>query len=348
MNRIQSVATVSPAHRYRTGEIAEAADRLWLRQENGRTRAAALRLLEASGIEERYSVVPLDVVFSPLSFEEKNDLYISAAKELAAEALEKACEAADCPPHRLDYLITTSCTGFMIPSVDAYLVDRFHLRRDVIRLPITEMGCAGGSAGLIYADRLLRGHPGARAAVLAVETPSVTFQRNDLSMENLVSTAIFADGAAGVILGEGGKGPAIADSRMYHFPNSTHLMGYRLTNEGLKIVLDRAVPDAIAEHFGNYFHPLLDRNALTVNDISHFVFHPGGKKILQGVEEILTPIGKSVWAAKKVLAARGNLSSATVFYVLEEVLRAGTGSGDWGYLLAFGPGFSAHGVLLRF
>jgi len=336
---------VSPTYRYRTEEIADAAGRLWLPDRP--ERELALRILRAAEIRERYSVVPLETVFSPLSFEEKNDLYIAAAKDLAASALLRACEAADVAPSSLDYLITTSCTGFMIPSVDAYLVDRLGLRRDIVRLPITEMGCAGGSAGLIYADRILRGHPGARAAVVAVEAPSVTFQREDLSMENLVSTAIFADGAAGAVLGVGTRGPALVDSSMYHFPESTHLMGYRLTNSGLKIVLDRDVPDAIAAHFDRYFFPLLERHGLGVKDVSQFVFHPGGKKILQGVEKLLAPFGKDLRHSRKILAERGNLSSATVLFVLEEAMRAGPGVGDWGYLLAFGPGFSAQGVLLR-
>lgn len=347
MNRILGVSAVSPPHRYTTEEIAETADHLWLRNLDDRTRSAALKILRAADIHERYSVVPLETVFAPLSFEEKNDLYVEAAKALAEKALLAACEKADIPPRSLDYLITTSCTGFMIPSVDAYLVDKLGLRGDIVRLPVTEMGCAGGSAGLIYADRILRGHKGARAAVVAVEAPSVTFQRDDLSMENLVSTAIFADGAACAILGEAGRGPGIVDSSMYHFPESTHLMGYKLTNAGLKIVLDRDVPNAIAGHFDRYFHPLLQRHGLGVADISHFVFHPGGKKIVQSVEKILAPYGKDIGFSRKVLRERGNLSSATVFFVLDEVLRGGTKSGDWGYLLAFGPGFTAQGVLLR-
>ncbi|MGZ3657325.1 MAG: type III polyketide synthase [Bdellovibrionota bacterium] len=346
MSRILSLSTVSPEHRYSTEEIAAAAEKHWLCDTEEKTRNAALKIFRGADIRERYSVVPLETVFSALSFQEKNDLYITAAKELAEKALLKACEQADISPRSLDYLITTSCTGFMIPSVDAYLVDKLGLSQNVVRLPVTEMGCAGGSAGLIYADRILRGHSGARAAVVAVEAPSITFQRNDHSMENLVSTAIFADGAACAILGEG-RGPEILDSSMYHFPESTHLMGYRLTNEGLKIVLDRDVPEAITAHFERYFLPLLNRNHLGIKDVSHFVFHPGGKKIVQSVEKTLAPFGKNVDASRRVLRDFGNLSSATVFFVLNEVLSAKPQSGDIGYLLAFGPGFSAQGVLLR-
>jgi alkylresorcinol/alkylpyrone synthase len=349
MTKILSLATIDPPYRYSTAEIAEAADQFWLRAQPERTRSAALKILRGAGILERFSVVPVETAFSDLSFAEKNNLYIDAVKGMAEKVLLKACAQADISPRSLDYLITTSCTGFMIPSVDAYLVDKLGLRQDIIRMPITEMGCAGGSSGLIYAEKILRGQPRARAAVLSVEAPSVTFQKNDLSMENIVSTAIFADGAACAVLGEGaGSGPAILDSSMYHFPASTHLMGYQLTNSGLKIVLDREVPEAILGHFERYFAPLLEKNNLTIKDIAHFVFHPGGKKIVQSMEKILHPLEKNVDASKAILSARGNLSSATVFYVLEEVIRSGAPCpGDNGYLLAFGPGFSAQSVLLR-
>jgi alkylresorcinol/alkylpyrone synthase len=349
MTKILSVAGINPKFKYGTQEILAAADRLWLNRKDEKIRAIARKVILGAEIQERHSVIPLETVFADLSFQEKNDLYIEAAKEMAEAALLKACERADVSPSQLDYLITTSCTGFMIPSVDAYLVDKLGLRQNVIRMPITEMGCAGGTSGLTYAQRILRGDPGAKAALVCVEAPSVTFQRDDDSMENLVSTAIFADGAAAAILGDSDKlAPVILDTNMYHFPNSTHLMGYQLTNSGLKIVLDRAVPDAIAEHFEKFFFPLLKRNQLEIADIDHFVFHPGGKKIIQQVEKLLRPFGKNVDASRTVLGSRGNLSSATVLYVLEKVIAvAKPAKGELGYMLAFGPGFSAQSLLLE-
>lgn len=349
MSRIQSLCTVSPPYRYSTDEIIRAALTHWLQGRDERSQALALKIMRGADIRERYSVVPLETVFSDASFERRNDLYIEAAKSMAEDALRKACEQGDIPPQSLDFIITTSCTGFMIPSVDAYLIDKLGLRQDIIRMPITEMGCAGGTAALTYANQLLKDNPKSRAAVIAVEAPSVTFQRDDFSMENLVSTAIFADGAACTILGgENGTGPNIIDTKMYHFPNSTHLMGYKLTNSGLKIILDREVPDAISSHFERFFFPLLERNQLELKDIEHFVFHPGGKKIIQSIERILEPWGKHVNSSKAVLQERGNLSSATVLFVLDSIFKhANPKTGDLGYMLAFGPGFSAHSLLLR-
>lgn len=352
MSRILGLATAEPAYRYTTDEIAAAADRLWLSAKEPRVRALGLKVLRAAEIEARRSVAPLETVFSRLGFGDRNDLYIEAMKQLSKQALLKACERADLPPNRLGVLITASCTGFMIPSVCAYLVDELGLRGDVLRLPVTEMGCAGGTSALMYAHAMLKGNPKLRVAVIAAEAPSLTFQEGDLSPGNLVSTAIFGDGAACALLGgestRPGTFPSILDASMYHFPRSTHLMGYRLTDTGLKIVLDREVPTAIEEHFPKFFFPLLERNGLGIQHLRHLVFHPGGKKILQSVERLLAPHGKNVESAKDVLRARGNLSSATVLHVLERVMETDRPApADLGYMLAFGPGFSAQSLLLR-
>jgi alkylresorcinol/alkylpyrone synthase len=344
--KILSVSSVKPPYEYCTADIIAAADRLWLAKQEERIRSTALKIFRGAEIESRGSVVPIDEVFTPTSFAEKNDIYIRECQTLAEQALLAACAKIDLAPRNLNVLITTSCTGFMIPSVDAYLVNRLGLANNIIRMPITEMGCAGGTAATIYANEILKGNPKAKVAIVAVEMPSLTFQSTDFSMENIVSTAIFADGAAAMILGEG-EGPEIIDTNMHHFHNSTKLMGYQLTNNGLKIVLDREVPDAIAQEFPQFFHPFLARNHLGISDIAHFVFHPGGKKILQQVESLLKPAGKNVEAAKKVLRERGNLSSATVLCVLEETLKQEPQPGEYGYMLAFGPGFSAQSILLR-
>ncbi len=346
MSVILTAACIDPLHCYQTAEIIDAANRFWLTDLDEKTKSYALRLFQGAEIRQRYSALPLEVVFRKLSFQEKNNLYIEAAKEMAERALRSALEKARLAPKQLDYLITTSCTGFMIPSVDAYLVDRLGLRQDVVRIPITEMGCAGGSSGLTYAHRLLRGHPGGHAAVVAVEVPSITFQRDDLSVENLVSTAIFADGAAAVLLRAEGEGLRILDTEMYHFPQSTHLMGYELRDSGLKIILDREVPAAISSHFDRYFYPLLERQQLTVADVEHFLFHPGGKKILSAVEGLLGKHGKNLRFSRKVLTERGNLSSATVLYVLNQAMQEAR-TGEYGYMLAFGPGFTAQSLLLQ-
>lgn len=349
MSKIKGVASVSPGYEYTTEEIVMAAERDWLSHLDPNIRRMALKIINSARIDKRHSAFPLEIVFKDRSFKDKNDMYIKAAIDLAEKALSKALTDTGTSPEELDFIITTSCTGFMIPSVDAYLVDRLGLRRNIKRLPVTEMGCAAGISALIYGNDFIKANPGSKGAIVAVELPSITFQKDDMSMENLVSTAIFADGAAAVILSDEKHifAPAIVDTDMYHFPNTTHLMGYELRNSGLKIVLDRDVPDTIQEHFEKLFLPFLNRNGLGVENVNHYMFHPGGKKIIDRVESYISRFGKDISDSKAILQERGNLSSATILHILERVLQKDKKPGDLGYMLAFGPGFSAQSLLLK-
>ena len=229
---------------------------------------------------------PIEEVFLLSSLEEKNAIYVRESKKLGTAVLQKALEKANWQPVSLDYIITVSCTGIMIPSLDAYLINAMNLRQDIVRLPVTEMGCAAGVSGLIYAHNFLKSNPNRRIALISVESPTATFQLNDFSMANIVSAAIFGDGAACVLLSseEDAIGPRIIGEEMYHFKDATHLMGFDLTNHGLKMILDPAVPETIATHFPDIVHPFLERNGSTIAKVDHLIFHPGGKKIVQTVE----------------------------------------------------------------
>jgi predicted naringenin-chalcone synthase len=238
----------------------------------------------------------------------------------------------------------------MIPSLDAYLINKLKLRQDIVRLPVTEMGCAAGISGIIYAKNFLKSNPGKRAAVIAVESPTATFQLDDFSMANIVSAAIFGDGAACVLLSSYNEdeGPEILDEEMYHFYDAEHLMGFKLTNSGLQMILDIEVPETIASHFSNIIHPFLKKNNLNIEDLEHLIFHPGGKKIVQTVEGLFSDLGKNINDTKEVLRLFGNMSSATVLYVLERIMDSKPKKGEKGLMLSFGPGFSAQKVLLQF
>jgi len=253
-------------------------------------------------------------------------------------------------PEDLDYIITVSCTGIMIPSLDAYLINKLKLRQDIVRLPVTEMGCAAGISGIIYAKNFLKANPGKRAAVIAVESPTATFQLDDFSMANIVSAAIFGDGAACVLLSShiNDEGPEILDEEMYHFYDAEHLMGFKLTNSGLQMILDIEVPETISSHFPDIINPFLVKNSLKTEDLDHLIFHPGGKKIVQTVEGLFSDLGKNIDDTKEVLRLFGNMSSATVLYVLERIMDAKPKKGSKGLMLSFGPGFSAQKVLLQF
>jgi predicted naringenin-chalcone synthase len=348
MSKIIATETLVPPYRHRTPDILEAMEKHWLSGMGEKSRQAALRVLNASSIETRASVVPMDVVFSDLSFEARNQLYQEACIQMGTQVLRNALNKAGLEPDALDVLITVSCTGFMIPSMDAYLINALGLRGDILRLPVTEMGCAGGTSGLMYAHRMAQGNPRSRIAIVSVETPSLTFQKNDLSMENFVSSGIFADGASCVIIGPSeALRPRITASESYHFRDSTQLMGYRLQNSGLKIVLSREVPDTIQEHFPLILEPFLARNALSPREVQHYLFHPGGKKIILRTQAYMQSIGKDITDSIAVLQEYGNMSSSTIFFILDRFMNQNIAEGDRAYLLAFGPGFAAQSLLLQ-
>ncbi|MEK7483880.1 MAG: 3-oxoacyl-[acyl-carrier-protein] synthase III C-terminal domain-containing protein [Planctomycetota bacterium] len=345
--KIITTAIAKAPYRYSIDQILPKIEE-WLQDQSESLRKRVLWLFRNAQIQNRSSVLPIENLFQKMSFEEKNNHYIKVATDLAEEALKKALTQAKIDPESIDYLITTSCTGFMIPSVDAYLVNRLGLKQQIERLPVTEMGCAGGTAALIYASHYLRAYPNRKVAIVAVEAPTLTLQLEDYSMENFVSSAIFADGAACVILGNTEEvAPQILDTQMYHFPNCTHLMGFYLQNSGLKIILDRDVPQEIQSHFPSVLFPFIEKNHLTIDKINHFIFHPGGKKIISIVEDLLGKYGKNIDLSKQVLADNGNMSSATVLYVLARFLEKPIPKDDYGLMLAFGPGFTAQTLLLQ-
>ena len=347
--RIKAVAKQLPEYSRTTEEIIPFLD-VWLSGQDERFVRKVKKIFEGAAVEKRYSVMDPIEVFTNTSFEDKNDIYTREAIGLGEKVLEKALVKASWEPKSLDYIITVSCTGIMIPSLDAYLINKLNLRQDIVRLPVTEMGCAAGISGMIYARNFLQSNPGKRAAVIAVESPTATFQLDDFSMPNIVSAAIFGDGAACALLSsrEEDNGPEIIADEMYHFYDNIHMMGFKVVNSGLQMVLDVEVPETIASHFPEIIHPFLAKNNLKIEDIDHLIFHPGGKKIIQTVEELFGGMGKNINDTKEVLRLYGNMSSATVLYVLERIMDEQPKKGEKGLMLSFGPGFSAQRILLEF
>ena len=348
MVKIKAVAKALPGISRSTDEIIPFV-KAWMSGQDERFQRKVLKIFRNAAVDRRYSVISPEDVFSVNSFEARNDLYVKGILPLAEQAMVNALDKAEWKADEIDYLISVSCTGFMIPSVDAYLINKMGMRQDIMRLPVTEMGCAAGVSGIIYAKNFLKANPGKKAAVIAVESPTATFQLDDYSMANIVSAAIFGDGAACVLLSsdENDDGPTILNEEMYHFPDTTRLMGFDLKNSGLQMVLDQAVPETIAEHFPNIIHPFLEQTGHVIADVDHLIFHPGGKKIVLTTQELFGAMGKNIDDTKEVLRLYGNMSSATVLYVLERFMDRDIPKGHKGLMLSFGPGFSAQRVLLE-
>jgi len=321
---------------------------------------AAMELFDHAGVERRYSVEPINVLGVPRPLSEIQDRYrehaLALAREVAIEALAQAGVAAS----EIDLIVTTSCTGIMIPSVDAYLVDELGLRSDVRRLPITELGCVAGAAALARAHDFLVGFPDAHALVIAVELPSLSMQRADLSLANLVATALFGDGAAAVVLAGGdvktgaggvgggaGGGVRILDTLSHIWPRSTYALGFDLKDDGFHSVLSKDVPALLRAEIGDLVGTLTARRGLTREDLTSFVFHPGGRKILAFLEEELGLSRADTQPSWDVLRDYGNQSSASVLFVLQEwIARRRPAPGTHGVLAAFGPGLTCEMMLL--
>ena len=346
--KIISVAKQLPYYNKETEDIIPYVKK-WMRGQDNRFKRKVLKLFKGSGVKRRYSIMDVEEVFSKSSFEEKNNIYIKEVTKLAEQSLQKSLKKANLLPSEIDYIITVSCTGFMIPSLDAYLINSLKMKQDIVRLPITEMGCVAGVSGIIYGKNFLNTNPNKRVAVVSVEAPTATFQLENFSMENIVSAAIFGDGAASVILSsyKADRGPTIIDEGMYHFYNSIDIMGFKLVNTGLQMILDKKVPETISNHFPLIIYPFLERNNLNIEDINHLIFHPGGKKIVKTIEDLFRPLHKNLDITKEILKMYGNISSATVLYVLERFMEEDRQKGEKGLMLSFGPGFSAQRILLE-
>lgn len=346
-SKIIATATALPAQSI-TQEESLAYVNLWVSELPEREQKKAQRIFKYAEVDRRYIVRNAASMLAGETFEERNQIYMEQAIALGEKALTDALKQANLQPEDIDFIISTSCTGFMIPSVDAYLINRLKMRRDIVRLPVTEMGCAAGTSALIYAHNLLKANPGKRVAILAAEFPSCAVVREDFSMTNIVCAAIFGDGVACTILGPTEEvRPVILDGEMYHFFDAIDMMGYDVKNTGFHMVLHPQVPERIEAHFDEILFPFLEKNNLSIEEIQHLIFHPGGKKIVRMVESLLGNLGKNIDDTKAVLREFGNMSSATVLYVLERFLRKDIASGEYGLMLSFGPGFSAQRVLMQ-
>ena len=311
---------------------------------------AMMEIVDHSEIRRRFCILPVEELIRPRSLETLSAEYRAHAIRLGRRVAEDALARALLEPRDIDLIVTVSCTGFMIPSLDAHLVNAMGFRSNVRRLPITELGCAAGASAVAKAWEFLRAFPGGHVLVVAVELPSLTFQRGNLNQANLISTILFGDGAGAAVLSgrSDGTGPAILDAESYLFPDSIDAMGFDLKDTGFHIVLSRDVPELIRGRIRELTGCFLSRSGLAVGDVEAFVLHPGGRKLLQGIEDELGLTNGGTGPSWDVLREYGNLSSASVLFVLHEWLtKRRVSPGGFGLLAAFGPGFTAEQVLLR-
>jgi len=238
---------------------------------------AMMAIVDNAQVHNRHSIFPIDYTIEPRALAKTNNEYIEHAVKLGREAAEKCLERAGMRAEDIDLIITVSCTGFMIPSLDAHLIKLMGFRSNVRRMPFTELGCAAGAMGLSRAADFIASNPGSNVLIIAVELPSLTFQRKDITQANLISSILFGDGAAAVIVtGQKRPGPQILVTETYTFPDSLGAMGFDLRDSGFHIILAKDVPEMIGARIKELVHGFLDRNGKKREDIKGWILHPGG------------------------------------------------------------------------
>ncbi|MGE0826932.1 MAG: type III polyketide synthase [Candidatus Binatia bacterium] len=348
MATLLASATAHPPYRYDQDEVIQSLS-LWL---GGDTRLLTLaqRVFENAAVRTRYGSRPLCELAQQLSVTETSQRYQHYTRLLGENVSRKCLERAGLAPEDIDLIITTSCTGFMIPSLDAYLANFLGFSAHVKRLPITELGCAAGGVALARAFDYLLAFPQHTVLIVAVELPSLTFQFHDMSPANVVSSALFGDGAAAVVLtGAPHAGrPHVRATQSTLFPQTLEVMGFDLRDSGFHIVLSTEIPAMVRAEVPTIVGNFLAANGLTGKDITHFLLHPGGRRVLDGLVECLDLAPAHAQVSREILRDCGNLSSASVLFILDRFLTTEpTQAGDFGLLLAFGPGFSAEALLLQ-
>ena len=310
----------------------------------------AERIFAGSAIAYRHAVIDPKTFFERrLSTRERNDLYVQHANRLGEEAIRRCLAASGARPEDLDYLLVISCTGYEIPGLDLTLAKRVGLRSDVRRTCILGMGCYAAFPGLNRAREAVLAFPDAKVLVLAVELCSLHFQP-DATDEIVVSNALFADGAAAILLEGRSDRPSIrlVDTLTLTNYDTLEHMAFHVTDHGFRMVLSSYVPQILGLAVETFADQLLERNGLTRKDIGFWAIHPGGKKILDHLQERLGLDDKAMRFSREVLRDYGNMSSPTVLFVLDAINRSSEPkAGDYGVMMAFGPGLTMEACLVR-
>lgn len=353
MSIIVSTTTSFPEHYYPQNTLLTAAQEEWTQK-----RASILKPLEQFytnvKVKGRYLAWPLERYKKPTTFEERNNAYIETALELGEQIICALLDHAQMSPQEIDQLMVISTTGIAVPALDARLMNRIPFLMSMKRLPLFGLGCLGGAAGIARTADYLQGHPDEVVILFAVELCSLTIQRDDLSMANLIASGLFGDGAAAVLMvgddhlrAQSGL-PRVIDSQSHFFPETEHIMGWDMTNSGFKVLLSADIAGLARSEVRPIMEDFLRKHDLTIADIDHWLVHPGGPKVIEALADGLGLPDEALSLSWETLEEVGNISSASVLVILDKFMkRVQPKPGEYGVLMAMGPAFSAELVLLQ-
>ena len=346
---IAAAASAFPEHYYPQDFLLQALSAYW--GDELRNPQLLARLHRNVGVEGRHLALPAEKYPSIKTWGEANDAWIDVAKKIGEQALASALKQAGVEPHQLGALFFTSVTGISSPSIDALLINRMGLSANIRRVPIFGLGCVAGAAGISRAADYVRAYPDQAAALVSVELCSLTLQRGDLSVANMISAGLFADGAAAaVVTGSNLKrsAPEILATKSVFYPDTEPMMGWKISETGFRITLSPEVPELIRQNLAGDVDAFLAENNVRRDQIGSWVLHTGGPKVLEAIGDALGLHNGQLAASWDSLKKVGNLSSASVLVVLEDVMtRRRPAAGTLGILAAMGPGFCSELVLLR-
>jgi alkylresorcinol/alkylpyrone synthase len=348
--RVSSVGTALPCNYVSQESLFTALHGFW------RARGAKLegfeRLNKATNVSGRHLALPIAEYLNLDSFEKSNGTWVRVASALGAEAARSAFSAAGVLAQHIDHIFLVTGTGIATPSIDTRIITALGMRSDLKRTPVFGLGCAGGASGIAHAADYLRAFPNQRVLLIAVELCSLTWQRTDVSLANLIASALFGDGAAAVVLSGGTLndrvGPQVIASHSVLYPNSQHIMGWQIIDSGFKLVMSPEIPHLIRQYVARDVDNFLAKYDLGRRHIKHWIAHTGGPKVLRSIEAGLELAPSALKRSWDSLCRVGNLSSASVLFVFAELLQANEAKpGEYGLMLALGPGFCLELVLLR-
>ena len=307
------------------------------------------RFALTSGVATRHTALPLTQYKHLTGFTDANEKFVEVALDLAEQALRTALDEANVDPSEVDVVFSTTVTGLAVPSLEARLAARVGLREDVKRVPLFGLGCVAGAAGLARVHDYLRAFTDHVAVLLAVELCSLTVQREDMSIANLVASSLFGDGAA-VAVATGAEraaaGPKVLATRSRTYPDTTGALGWNIGGDGFQIVLSAEISTVVEKYLGDDVRKFLADHGLTTTDVSTWLLHAAGPKVIDAVENVLELPPDALDRTRNSLRNNGNLSSVSVLDILHATMADPPSPGSIGLMIAMGPGFSAELVLL--